>query len=285
MQLYYWKTHPNFGDQLNPWMWPRIFPDLFDDDDRDLFLGIGTVLWSWHPKAPYKHVFGAGCGIGNRPVIDDKWLFHFVRGPHTAQAFGLPPSKAITDPAMLIHTLYHPMPAKRFKISFMPHFSHATNHKLDALCQRYEIHYISPITTDVESVINEIAASELVIAEAMHGAIVADALRVPWVPVDIYGVNYFKWQDWCDSLAVAYNPMRWIKRLPNGSKLRDKIMRNPTLSNIYTKLIFRHMVKNPRACLSSDTAFHHTLGRLVDAVETYRKTDYYRATSYQPMHL
>ena len=37
----------------------------------------------------------------------------------------------------------------------------------------------------------------------MHGAIVADALRVPWIPARLYGhFMEFKWRDWTESIEV-----------------------------------------------------------------------------------
>ena len=63
-------------------------------------------------------------------------------------------------------------------------------------------HCIDP-TSGVDKILQELSATELLLAEAMHGAIVADALRVPWIPVRVYGkLNIFKWQDWSQSVRV-----------------------------------------------------------------------------------
>ena len=49
-----------------------------------------------------------------------------------------------------------------------------------------------------------------IVAEAMHGAIVADALRVPWVPVQLSDrILNLKWWDWCRSLNMEYKPLRF----------------------------------------------------------------------------
>jgi succinoglycan biosynthesis protein ExoV len=42
----------------------------------------------------------------------------------------------------------------------------------------------------------------------MHGAIVADALGVPWIPVRTGGAGTleFKWRDWCGSVGLSYRP-------------------------------------------------------------------------------
>ena len=64
----------------------------------------------------------------------------------------------------------------------------------------------------VEEVISDIKASKVLLAEAMHGAIVADALRVPWIPIRAHRRHHdFKWHDWCASMSIRYDP----HKLPN----------------------------------------------------------------------
>ena len=63
MKLHYYRdAWGNFGDDLNPWLWPRLLPGHFDRRGDELVLGIGTVLNHRAPRAPVKQVFGAGAG-------------------------------------------------------------------------------------------------------------------------------------------------------------------------------------------------------------------------------
>ena len=44
------------------------------------------------------------------------------------------------------------------------------------------------------------------LTEALHGAIVADALRVPWIPIRLYDrYSEFKWRDWTESMHLPLN--------------------------------------------------------------------------------
>lgn len=58
------------------------------------------------------------------------------------------------------------------------HFRHSSPHLFKVVCQQAGVEYIDP-AGKVENVIAAISGSQVLISEAMHGAIVADTLRVP----------------------------------------------------------------------------------------------------------
>lgn len=227
MKLFYYKDPVgNFGDDLNPWIWYSLAPELFNDDDSDVLVGIGTLINSRAPEAPTKYVFGSGVGYHTFPNIDDKWKFYCVRGPLSAQRLGLDPALAITDPAVLLTQVVPDRPVpKTGMVSFMPH--HASSRFADwrRLCKLAGINYIDP-ANDINDTLFQIRQSRLVIAEAMHAAIVADAFRVPWVPVACYDhILDFKWDDWCKSLDMPYTPHKIasIYDMERGFTLEQKV--------------------------------------------------------------
>ena len=212
MKLYYARDPVgNFGDDLNPWLWSRLIPQLFDDNAAELFIGIGTILnvtiGEAIPQEPLKVMFGAGAGYGVMPPIDHRWKFYCVRGPLTAEAANLPKNCAITDPAILVKSLIDSSESTMQGAAFMPHHatalrSSAEQIDLNAVCHTAGVHYIDP-SGDVDKILSIIQRSSLLITEALHGAVVADALRIPWIPVRIYEhILPFKWRDWCASLGL-----------------------------------------------------------------------------------
>ncbi len=228
MKLYYFKgeTASNFGDELNTWLWPQLLPGVFDDDPDQLFLGIGSVLFDYFPKQQKKIVLGSGYGgYTAKPVIDDNWKIYFVRGRLTAQALGLDPRLGIGDAAILLRSCVLPVVAKRYKASFMPHWESVPRGDWVGICERAGVHFIDP-SQSVAAVFDQLLASELVITEAMHGAIVADALRVPWIPVlPLRHSHRMKWHDWASALGLTLefkkmagpNAYEWtISRLESG---------------------------------------------------------------------
>jgi succinoglycan biosynthesis protein ExoV len=224
MKLFYYKDREgNFGDDLNNWLWPQLLPKAFDHDDGVLFLGIGTILDDRVMDSPRYAVFGSGAGYGPIPEIDHRWKIYCVRGPRTARLLNLDPSVAITDPGLLVRALDLPMPAKRYKISFMPHHVSARRSLWKTCCRLSGIHYIDP-RDSVERVLSDIRSSEVLATGAMHGAVIADALRVPWIPVKLYEhILDFKWHDWCESLELTYNPVTLERLVKVESSMRSKL--------------------------------------------------------------
>ncbi len=201
--LYYFRiAHGNFGDALNPWLWSRLAPEVCDPNPAKRFLAIGTILSRNVPADPVKVVFGSGNSGISVPVLDGKWFIYCVRGPLTAVKLKLDPKLALTDPAILVRRVPLPPQRKIHRVSFMPHHQSAFEADWSKLCARIGMHCIDP-RGGVEKVLAELQQTELLVAEAMHGAIVADALRVPWIPVRLYGhFMEFKWRDWTESVEL-----------------------------------------------------------------------------------
>lgn len=299
MKLFYYKDPiGNFGDDLNPLIWYNLAPELFDDDGSQVLVGIGTLINSRAPADPVKYVFGSGVGYHQFPKIDDKWQFYCVRGPLSAQRLGLDPALAITDPAVLLTQVLPAGPVKKTgMVSFMPHHASSRFANWKELCQKAGINYIDP-ACDIHETIFQMRQSRLVIAEAMHAAIVADALRVPWVPVACYDhILDFKWQDWCRSLQMDYAPHKipGIFDMERGFTLEQKvktgIKRGLRKAGIWTDLwtppvpaTNRHEVEDQVLaslarladhavpCMSEDRLHHESIERLLEKLD-YVKRD------------
>ncbi|MBD2060104.1 polysaccharide pyruvyl transferase family protein [Oculatella sp. FACHB-28] len=215
MKLCYYKLPngaQNFGDNLNPWLWEKLLPGVLDDDPTTAFVGIGTLFNNTLPDrtrhARKRAVFGTGVGYAKGvPAVDDSYKIYCLRGPLSTKALGLADELAVTDGAVLLRRLVKPGDRKRYKFAFMPHYELA-GEGWKSVCEAIGFGHIDPRWT-TEAVITAIGQTEVVLAEAMHGAIVADALRVPWVPVVTSPtILSFKWQDWCASVGVEYQPVQ-----------------------------------------------------------------------------
>jgi len=205
VKLYCWRgVTRNFGDELNLLLWPRLLPGLFDDDESTLFLGIGSVLDARHPPGAIKLVAGAGYGGYQAPAtLDGTWRIHWVRGPHTARLLGLPVSRGAGDSAMLLPAAGWRAEATGDGIAFMPHFESLLHGAWHEAAAQAGMVLIDP-RGDPGGIIAAIGRCRLLLTEAMHGAIVADALRVPWVALrPLAAVHRAKWQDWAGALDLT----------------------------------------------------------------------------------
>ena len=215
MKLHYFNVgpekYPNFGDDINPYLWSHFLPDFFDEVSSELFFGIGTILNRESlPEAKRYIVFGSGCGYGAPPSLDERWDVRFVRGPLTAYTLGLPFESAITDPAILVASLPGGAVGGQDAPAFMPHHWTAVHFgaTLRRTCTRRGIRYLDP-REEVPTTLEKLRRSRVLLAEAMHGAIVADALGIPWVPISVSSrILAFKWNDWCATHNLLYNPSR-----------------------------------------------------------------------------
>jgi succinoglycan biosynthesis protein ExoV len=268
MKMFYWQEPTgNFGDDLNLWLWPKLLGDLLDQDEQTLFVGIGTILTAELPPAPLKVVFGSGVWFGRPlPVIDEKFDIYCVRGPRSAEVLGLPRETGVIDPGVLVRD-FVPQNVPQTEVGFMPHHYSARLGDWRLICHDANVQYIDP-EHSVESVLSQIQRCKLLITEAMHGAIIADALRVPWIPVKSYShILEFKWNDWCDSVELPYEPVRlfpiwqlsaqasWLRRTVHYAK------------RTYLARVFKSLVRNGRTYLSTQSVLDSRIAELYARLE------------------
>jgi len=206
MKIGMYENVANFGDVLNKYLWTPYFAEFLDRDDGILMMGIGTLLGHSKPHARQVIVCGSGSGYGGdfSQMKNEQWKIFFVRGPKTAALLDLPNDLAVTDPAILTPEVF-PAGPKTGKTIFVPHWETSQNPLWKSACEKAGIEYIDPLG-DIAGIMSAISGAKLVIAEAMHAAIIADAYRVPWVSVATSSrINGFKWQDWASSLDMNHS--------------------------------------------------------------------------------
>ena len=223
MKLYAFRAAPNFGDRLNFLVFPKLLGPIFDRDMNLVLLGIGTAIGARAPAGRHEIFLGAGAGYQRRRVSLANRTVYTVRGPETARLFGLPESQASIDPGVLVADLYPgddtaQVPAGTL---FMPHWQteKASGPQWRAACAMAGIEYVSPLD-DSKMVLARLRHGDLLITEALHGAVVAECYGRPWIPV-VLGSNVldFKWHDWCASIGTTYAPHTGLPALHDSQPI------------------------------------------------------------------
>lgn len=285
--LLYYHIDPkgNFGDDLNPWLWTKLLPGSCHgvvahdprtreplDSSSVLLLGIGTLINDVVPRRNLKIVVGSGVGYGAVPEIDDTWRIRAVRGPLTASRLGIGAHLAVTDPAMLVPCAYSAFSEGAGQrpqiVSYMPHCSSARSADWRALAEDAGMVFIDPQWT-VDRVLEAIRNSRVLVTEALHGAILAEAFRIPWIAVrSSPAVLDFKWNDWCASLNITYDPVvvppLWEGRPGWGAALRTSIKRRMVVSRL-------RRLANCNGRLADDATVEGKVQRLQEIVADLRK--------------
>jgi len=259
---YHWHRGdaPNFGDDLNAWLWPRLFGDAFAQvPDEILFVGMGSILRDDVPPAERTVVFGAGIGYGPLPTPTPAWDFAAVRGPLTAAALALDEGVVQGDPAMLVPRL-EALPGRAARVSLMPH--HLGDLRRWRLVARALGWQFIDATQSVERTLAQLRDTRLLLTAALHGAIVADALRVPWVAIRTSTrIQVDKWRDWAGALELE---PRFRDPFDSGAG------RTGVVAIARGVLRLRRLASADTAQLSRDRNLRRAQDRLLDAADRLR---------------
>jgi hypothetical protein len=287
--LYRWQgVSSNFGDELNTVLWPHLLPNFFDGDPAVRFLGIGSVLDRRHSSQAIKLVAGSGyAGYERKPCLDQTWIIHWVRGPRTAATLGLPPNLAVGDPAVLVPKVIE-VPARDGRdVGFMPHFENAAWGAWQQAADLAGVRLIDPRGSPL-AILQAIGRCKMLLSEALHGVIVADALRVPWIAIrPLALIHRPKWLDWADTMDLrprfcslpASTPLEWAGTGPltlfhttrawlRQYEPRLKIMMSEQMIGCAGEALRLAASASPQ--LSTDRALDRCQSRMLDAVHAIR---------------
>jgi succinoglycan biosynthesis protein ExoV len=212
--IYYRDPAGNFGDDLNELLWRDLLPSSCFEADDAVLLGVGSILrqeFLSDEATRGKRVFILGSGAGTGPLPrawpNAHWSVLAVRGPLTARLIGMPDA-AVTDSAALLAVTHRGTPGREKKdVLFFPHHNSVEYSLWPQACRRAGLVFVDP-RRPVQDILALLDGARLVVTEAMHGAIVADTLRIPWVPVVCSpAIPPFKWIDWARSLDLDYRPL------------------------------------------------------------------------------
>ena len=284
MKLEYCRTKTyNFGDDLNPWLWHKLLgEELLSRDDGIYLVGIGTLLTSKRLEVQLMEakeviIFSSGTWDDCAPALPENCKVYGVRGPRTAERLGLSKDKVIGDGAYLLRKVTLPDAKPTDDIGFMPH--HRSEQYIDwqAICDQLDIKFISAIQP-VDECLAQLRSCRRLITEAMHGAIVADAMRVPWTPVKFSPLfREDKWYDFAESmqLTLEFFPLPFINQrsMPllkmvevGGKKLISQAF---NIKPKWQRLIFSGFGKSPE----STSTLIESLKEVILLNKTYLSSD------------
>ncbi len=107
----------------------------------------------------------------------------------------------------------------------MPHFESAARGAWQRAADLAGVTLIDPRDPPLE-ILSQIARCRVLLSEALHGIIVADAMRVPWVAIrPLARIHRPKWRDWAETVDVV---PRFAKMPP--STLAEWFGRGPTFA-------------------------------------------------------
>lgn len=125
MPTYWWDGHPNFGDDMTPWLLPRLgVVPIHREPDSARLIGVGSILEfigrDWRGA-----VWGSGL-MHDRAHPLPHAVVLAVRGHLTAERIGASDPIAFGDPGILV-SRFVATPRKRWDVALVPHGHHRSH--------------------------------------------------------------------------------------------------------------------------------------------------------------
>jgi pyruvyltransferase len=204
VKVYYWKSVPNFGDLINPYIlkrFTRLEAEWAEPVDAELVI-CGSVIdrlgTDWTGVI-------AGAGKLHEHTRVPPATILALRGPLTAN--GIKGDFALGDPGLLANELVKPED-KRYDLGIVSHWTDKSL-EFNPTFTKYNPHIIR-VGDDPLEVIREIGRCKKIVSSSLHGIILADAFGIPRrIEIAPRMTSHphqegglFKWHDYSESIGM-----------------------------------------------------------------------------------
>ncbi len=195
---YWWDGHPNFGDDLTPWLLPRLgIAPIHRPPKEARLIGIGSIL-EFLPQDWDGAIWGSGL-MHDHAFELPRARRLAVRGRLTAERIGANDTCALGDPGILI-ARFLPRPAPRWDVALVPHGHHRGHREFMSLASgSHRSTRVVNVHQSATRAAQEIASASLVVTTSLHGLITADSYGIPavWTTLEpAIGGGDFKFRDY-----------------------------------------------------------------------------------------
>jgi hypothetical protein len=177
---FWWDGHPNFGDDLTPWLLPHYgFVPVHRAPKEAQLAGVGSII-EFLPDSYDGAVWGSGL-IDARPRALPAATFLAARGHHTRELVGGSDAIAVGDPGILVER-HVKRPKVRWKLGVVPHGHHRSHEGIASFVSRGadQLHVVN-VHQRAHTAVREIASCAVVLTTSLHGLVTADSFGIPAV--------------------------------------------------------------------------------------------------------
>jgi pyruvyltransferase len=216
INLTWWGTNGNWGDELNPFLVNKIsgreIKRIENNSDDFRYYCIGSILQTINSSN--FEIWGTGFIDSGSKLKFKPNKIHSVRGPLTRkllieQGFDCP--EVYGDPALLYPLFYRPENInKKYKYGIIPHYIDRENEWVKKVEAQSDVKVINILDKSINKFIDEIHECDFLLSSSLHGIIAGDSYGIPsyWIEISnkVQGKG-FKFKDYLESVERNIEPI------------------------------------------------------------------------------
>ena len=204
----YYNVIRNCGDAITSYILENSFgiTGRVSPPGENHLLPIGSIFFMANSRS---HIWGSGTlsPKASIPQIDPKKIYA-LRGKKTVEylsSLGYSvPDVPLGDPGILVEELISPSAKPKFKAAIVPHHSAYKSARWDNIRNSDEFCFVD-MMDDTLLPLKQIADSEIVLSQSLHGLIFAAALGKPYLWISGQSTETWNWK-FLDWFSTCENP-------------------------------------------------------------------------------